>query len=155
MSAADRLTYIEMRRSTKSNILIVLGAAVVVFGIAIFGKKGGKGSESGPEKTLTTFYENLYAGDFSSAESLCDTLSMGAYLETFRCAWDAADKDIIDAVPGILAKTEIEITDIEKDGQTRTVFYTMTAPEGRTKEKIAELRKEEGEWIIATITDRH
>ena len=31
----------------------------------------------------------------------------------------------------------------------------MTAPEGRTKEKIAELRKEEGEWIIAAITDRH
>lgn len=144
-----------MRRSTKSNILIILGAAVVVFGIAIFKLKSGKGTETGPQQILETFYESLYNGDFDNAEALCDTPAMSAYIKDFRDAWNEVDKDIIEAVPGVLSKTEIEVTDIEKDGQTRTVFYTLTAPEGRTKEKIAAMRKEEGEWKIAAITDRH
>lgn len=144
-----------MRRSTKSNILIILGAAVVVFGIAIFKMKSGKSTDKGPQVVLETFYESLYCGDFSSAETLCDTLTMGDYIKGFRDAWNAVDKDLVESVPGLLSKTAIEVTDIERDGQTRTIFYTLTAPEGRTKEKIAAMRKEEGEWKIAAITDRH
>ena len=144
-----------MKRSTKSNILIVLGAAIAVFGFSLFKMKSDKNSETGPEKVLATFYESLYTGDFGSAKALCDTLSMSAYIKDFQSAWNAADKEIMDAVPGIMSKIKLSATDIEKDGHTRTIFYTLTAPEGKTKEKIAAMRKEEGEWKIAAITDRH
>ena len=49
----------------------------------------------------------------------------------------------------------VEVTDIVKDGQGRTIFYKMTTTDGQSKEKIAILRKEEGEWKITAITDRH
>ena len=54
-----------------------------------------------------------------------------------------------------MSDTEVLITDIVKNDQGRTIFYKLTATGGLTKEKIATLKKEEGEWKITAITDRH
>ena len=109
----------------------------------------------GPGETLETFYTNLFAGDFDEAESLCDTLGMQEYIEVLRAAWEQTDSSVMTIVPAILSETTVSITDIVKNGQERTVFHKLTATDGSVKEKIATLRKEEGEWKIKSITDRH
>lgn len=109
----------------------------------------------GPGETLETFYTDLFAGDFDEAESLCDTLGMQEYIEVLRGAWEQTDSSVMTIVPAILSETTVSITDIVKNGQERTVFHKLTATDGSDKEKIATLRKEEGEWKIKSITDRH
>ena len=55
---------------------------------------------------------------------------------------------------GILSGMEVQVTDVRKEGDVRTVNYTLTAPDGKKKEKTATLETEEGEWRIKTVTDR-
>jgi hypothetical protein len=54
-----------------------------------------------------------------------------------------------------LSETVVDVTDVVKNGEERTVFYKLTASSGQNKEKIATLRKEERAWKITAITDRH
>ena len=112
-------------------------------------------SESGPEETLREFYRNLFSGDFNSAESLCDTLEMRGYVENLRNAWNVTDSAVTKIMPAILSEMEISVTEVVKKGKEKTVFYELTATDGRNKEKVATLSKEEGEWRIKAITDRH
>ena len=132
------------------NILLLTAVAVVLTGCF-----QAKAPSLGPGETLETFYTNLFAGDFDEAESLCDTLGMQEYIEVLRGAWEQTDSSVMTIVPAILSETAVSITDIEKNGQERTVFYKLTATDGSDKEKIATLRKEEGGWKIKSITDRH
>ena len=132
------------------NILLLTAVAVVLTGCIQT-----REASLGPGETLETFYTNLFAGDFDEAESLCDTLGMQEYIEVLRGAWEQTDSSVMTIVPVILSETAVSITDIEKNGQERTVFYKLTATDGSDKEKIATLRKEEGGWKIKSITDRH
>ena len=109
----------------------------------------------GPDATLESFYKSLCAGEFVQAESLCDAPGMEGYVNGFRPAWEQNDSTTRKIASAILADVSIEITDTEQNGQDRTIFYKMTATGGQSKEKIAILRKEEGEWKIMAITDRH
>ena len=108
-----------------------------------------------PEETVKSFYESLYRGEFDKAESLCDTLGMKEYMDRIRDKWDEADSSVMAIVPAILSEIALEVTDIVKNGQERTVFYELTATDGTSREKIATLRNEEGAWKIKAITDRH
>ena len=47
---------------------------------------GGRSSEtgpSGPEETVEAFNRAITAGDFAAARSLCDTVSMKNYLDSY------------------------------------------------------------------------
>lgn len=114
-----------------------------------------KGEELGPEDTLRSFYTELCAGDFGKAESLCDSLTMDGYLDGFRKVWDESDSSVCAIASDILSEMAVAVTDVEKNGHNRTIFYELTALDGQNKEKVATLRKEEGGWKIERITDRH
>lgn len=109
----------------------------------------------GPDSTLEEFYRNLCSGQFTQAEGLCDKTAMEEYLNGFRSAWEGNDSTTMAMASDILAEMSIEITDTEQNSQSRTIFYKLTAADGQSKEKIATLKKEEGEWSITAITDRH
>lgn len=129
--------------------MLILSALVVT------GCFGEKTVESSPEETLKNFCQAVFAGDFDKAESLCDTLSMKEYICSIRTAWEEADSSVMTIVPAILAETEINMTEVIKNGQERTIHYELTAIDGSRREKTATVRKEEGEWKISEITDRH
>ena len=114
-----------------------------------------KGTEPGPEEAVEIFYTALFAGDFDKAEDCCGSVTMQDYINSFRSAWADNDDTTAAILPAILAETGISISAIEKSGQIRTIFYTLTAVDGKKKEKIATLGKDEGKWKITAITDRH
>ena len=132
------------------NLLTLMAVAMILTGCFQTGE-----AALGPGETLETFYTSLLSGDFEGAESLCDTLGMKEYIGNVRDRWNEADSSVMAIVPAILSETTVSITDIVKNGQERTVFHKLTATDGSVKEKIATLRKEEGEWKIKSITDRH
>lgn len=109
----------------------------------------------GPDSTLEAFYKSLYAGEFKQAASFCDVTGMEEYLNDFRSIWEKNDSTIRAIASDILADITVDITDTEQSGQNRTIFYKMTTTDGHSKEKIATMRKEEGEWKVTAITDRH
>lgn len=114
-----------------------------------------KRAEPGPEETLRTFYMELCAGDFDMAESLCDSLTMDGYIDGLRKVWNESDSPVCAIASDILSEMAVKVTDVEKNGHNRTIFYELTARDGQNKEKVATLRKEEGGWKIERITDRH
>jgi hypothetical protein len=111
-----------------------------------------KETSFGPEETLEAFHKALCSGDFPHAESLCDTLGMGEYINSFRTAWEKDGSEVAGMVADILSETEMKITDTKKDAQGRTIFYELTF-DGKNKTKTARMKNEEGEWKIERITD--
>ena len=135
----------------KMKRIFVLGVIAVIAA----GCFQGNGSEMGPKETLESFYRNLCSGDFQSAEALCHKPEMENYTHSFRTTWEQNDSTITSITSDILSEMTINITDEERDGKIRTIFYELTGPDGQNKEKIATLRKEEGVWKIEAITDKH
>ena len=115
----------------------------------------GKKAELGPEETLETFYRVLCTGDFDSAAALCDSLSMDGYIDGYRRVFAECDSTVRVIASDILSEMAVTVTDVEKSGQSRTVFYELTATDGYSKGKVATLRKEEGAWKIEAVTDRN
>lgn len=146
-----------MKRPIKHNIIIILTLFVAMFGISMFKTCSGKDTQSelGPEATLEAFYSNLCAGEFDKAEQLCDTLKMDGYISSFKDAWEDADSTVCAIASDILSEMTLTVTDTQKDGQRRTVFYELSNTDDSNKEKVATLRKEEGAWKIEEITDRN
>ena len=132
------------------NLLFAIAISLIVTGCQQSG-----GTRPSPDSTLEAFYQNLCSGEFNLAEGLCDREAMKGYMDSFRSAWERNDSTIRTITTDILADISIEITETEQKGQNRTIFYKLTAIDGQTKEKIATLKKEEGEWKITAITDRH
>jgi hypothetical protein len=128
---------------------------IIMVTAILSGCSGSSKVEMGPAETVQSFYEALWSGNITDAESYCDSLGMSGYVESYRTAWEKNSDTISDIVTDILSETEIRITDTERNGQIRTVFYELAGTDGRKKEKAATLRKEEGEWKIEAITDRH
>lgn len=133
----------------KRFLIFILAAA------SLAGCSGGKKADLGPKETLQMFYEHICSGEFSEAQTLCDNTSMSEYIETFSSAWAKTDPAISAIASDILSDLTIKITEEQKNGQTRTIFYELTVSDSQNKEKIATLRKEEGAWKIEAITDRH
>ena len=132
------------------NLLVL--ATILVF---LSGCFHGQSAELGPEGTLKTFYRGLCAGDFDGASMLCDSLSMDGYIDGYRHAFMDCDSTVRVIASDILSDMTVTVTDIEKNGQRRTVFFKLTSEDGLNKEKVATLRKEEGAWKIEEITDRN
>lgn len=135
----------------KMKRIIILSAIAVITA----GCFQGKGSETGPQETLETFYRSLCSGNFDEVEKLCMKPEMDEYLDNFRKVWEKTDSTTAAIASDMLSEMSIEVIDQEKDGQIRTIFYELTATDGQNKEKVATLRKEEGAWKIEAITDRH
>ena len=127
-----------------------------MFGISLFKTCSNKDGQTpmGPEDTLEAFYKGLCAGEFEHATSLCDSLTMAEQINSFRAAWERSDSTICDIASAILSEMSVTVTDVEKNGQTRTIFYELSISDNRNKEKVATLSKEEGAWKIKEITDR-
>ena len=132
------------------NLLMAFAVAMLATGCW-----GSKSNEPGPQEVLDAFYTRLLSGDFKGAESLCDPSGMKEYIERISETWSKEGEQVMTIVPAILSETEIMITDVVKNGQTRTIFYKLTTTDGCSKEKVATLRKEEGAWKIGQITDKH
>lgn len=131
-------------------ILILYAAIMCVAGC--FQKKS---TGLGPAETLETFYKAVTTGDFKAAGSYCNGIEMTDYIDALQTAWEKSGDDICAILPAIMTRIEVKTTDVTKNGQDRTVFYTLSSEDGIQKEKIATVGKIEGIWKITEITDRH
>lgn len=135
---------------------VAIGAAVAVFFIA---RKGnGQSVEMGPAQTVEAFCRAVAEARFDDARALCDTVEMDAYIEVCRKAYEDAerqDSTVAAIAASILGEMQVTVGDVVKEGDGRSVFYTLGYGEGLTKEKVATVRKEEGAWKVTGITDRN
>ena len=135
-----------MNNPTMKRIAIILGIAAAV------ACSQNNEAALGPEGTLEAFHKALYSGDFEQAGALCDTLGMKGYIDSFRTVWESSEASVTDIVSDIMSETQMKITDTKKSEEGRTIFYELTLG-GKSKTKTASMKKEEGEWKIARITD--
>lgn len=128
---------------------------LAVVAMILAGCFGGKSTEPGPGEVVQEYYKAICSGDFGKAANLCDTICMTGHIEEVRNVWEQQDSTITAIIADILSETEVEITDIQKDGDNRNVFYKLANPSYEGKEEIAVVGNEEGEWKIKSIiTDR-
>ena len=114
-----------------------------------------KGQVMGPEAVAEAFYRAVAAGDMEQAEALCDTVSMKGYLDAWKASWsELAEKDscALRIAGGILSESAFTVVNVEKEGDRRSVTYTLEA-DGQNKSRKAVLKKEEGEWRVERMTD--
>ena len=131
---------------------IYIIAAIVLTAI---GCSQNSSAELGPVETIEAFYKAIFSGDFDKADGFCAETDTNEYVARLQEGWTKSDESIKAILPEILSECLVEVTDIVKNGQERTIFYKMTTTDGQSKEKIAALKKEEGVWKITAITDRH
>lgn len=124
---------------------------LAVVAMILAGCFGGKSTEPGPGEVVQEYYKAICSGDFGKAASLCDTICMTGHIEEVRNVWEQQDSTITAIIADILSETEVEITDIQKDGDNRNVFYKLANPSYEGKEEIAVVGNEEGEWKIKSI----
>lgn len=124
---------------------------LAVVAMILAGCFGGKSTELGPGEVVQEYYKAICSGDFGKAASLCDTICMTGHIEEVRNVWEQQDSTITAIIADILSETEVEITDIQKDGGNRNVFYKLANPSYEGKEEIAVVGNEEGEWKIKSI----
>jgi hypothetical protein len=143
-------------------IIYALGVALIA-GIAaailLFSKGGGaersQKSETKAEVVLEKFYSALKTGDFETAKTLCDTVSMHDYLNEYMQNWEQqSQKDSAEfaAIVSTLANTKMTIEKVEEMDGVCIIDYTLSL-ENLTTDRKATAKKEEGEWKVAKITD--
>lgn len=116
---------------------------------------GEKKTVMSPEETVEAFCRTVAVGDMERACELCDTEAMKAYLENWNSTWkqlEKKDSSALRIAAGILSEAEFSVDRSEKDGDRRTVTYTLKT-EGQSKSRKAILKKEEGEWKVEGLTD--
>lgn len=109
----------------------------------------------GPEAAVEAFCRAVAAGDFETADELCDTVSMKGYLDEWRKVWNDLQKEDSSALAiasSMLSGAEIEVIRTERNGEKRTVLYRIEA-EGNSKTRTATVKNEEGEWKVEEISD--
>ena len=82
---------------------------------------------------------------------------MQSYINNIRTALDEAarrDSSAAAIATSILREAQIKIGETTKNQDKRTVNYTIVINEELKKDKVASMKKEEGEWKIEAITDR-
>lgn len=133
---------------------MILGAAAFAILIA----KGGKSGESvemGPSEVVKAFNRAITGGDFNKARSLCDTTSMKEYIENYIRAWETLqeqDSSALAIASSLLSGSAINIEKTGKEGEARTVYYTIEA-DGNICKRKATVQKEEGEWRVKEIAN--
>lgn len=117
--------------------------------------RNGESDQLGPEGIVEAFNRAITAGDFAAAESLCDTILMKDYLDSYKEAWEtiyAEDSSALAIASSILSGAVLNITGVRKADDKRIVSYTLEA-DGHRKERSATVRKEDERWIVERITD--
>lgn len=110
----------------------------------------------GPEETVVEFFRAVAGGDAQTAMSLCDTVTMESYVDSYVSALDAMvrkDSSATAIAAAALAGAEIRIEGNVKEGDTRLITYTVETVDGLTKKKTATVKKEGREWKVERITD--
>ena len=118
-------------------------------------QKGGAEVENTPEAVVEAFNRAVTAGDFAKAWTMVDSLGMKDYMESYQQAWDTLsqqDSTALSIAGTLLGGVVPDIRHIEKDGQQRRISYSLEAG-GKTKQRKAVMKKEEGGWKIVSITD--
>ena len=131
----------------------IIFITAVIMAVSGCGNKTHKAE--GPEATVAAFYKAVTDGDWEKAESLCDTLLMREYLNRQVEAREKLMKEDSSAyaiAAGLLLEAEVNIKAVEKIDDGREVLYTITAGEYE-KERKASVKKMEGKWKVAAITD--
>ena len=134
---------------------IALGAIIAFILIIKGGENTDTQQKAGPEATVEAFNRAITAGNFATAYSLCGTVSMKGYLDSYVEAWETLQKEDSSALAiasSLLSGAVLEISKVEKDGEGKVVYYTLEA-DGHRKERKATVKKEEGEWKVQEITD--
>lgn len=140
-------------RTRIAHIICVATAAISL--AACKGGEAGKKADMGPEAVVEAFTRHIASGEFDNALELCDTSSMQEYVSECIREWDRLqkqDSSVLAIASSILSKADFKVEKTEKTDEGRQVYYSIET-EGASKRKIAELRKEEGEWRVRTITD--
>lgn len=129
---------------------------IIIAMLLLGGCAGGeKKAVMSPEETVEAFCRAVAGGDMEKACGLCDTESMKTYLESWNTTWEQLEKKDSSALriaAGILSDAEFSIDRSEKEGDKRTVTYTIKT-EGQSKSRKATLKREEGEWRVEGLTD--
>ena len=108
-----------------------------------------------PETALQEFYGFLTSGSFDKAAGMCDQATMESYLSSYKAELDEmkqVDSAAYANVKEMMKETEIIVTGIKEEEGRCQVTYRIEAL-GNSKTRTAELRKEEGEWLVEKITD--
>lgn len=144
----------------RKHILIAGAIAAVLLLLLLVRGCGGKEDsvELGPAETAEAFCRALAAGEFARARELCDTVSMKAYIDTYRSAFESFSEENEKAAAiasGILGDMDFSVENMTKEGGRRIVFYTIGLSDGIKRNKVATLMKVEGAWKVETVTDRY
>lgn len=138
----------------KSKIFIValIGVCAFMYGC---GNNAKEKKAMEPEEVVEAFSRAVAAGEFQTACSLCDTVSMKEYIEDYAEVWkelQEKDSSALAIAASILSESSFEVNEIKKAGEDRNICYSIEAS-GYRKERMATVRKEEGEWKVLAITD--
>lgn len=139
-------------------IFVKAAAVVTVMMMAAGCGQRSESVEMGPGETVEAFCKALAGGDFETARNLCDTVAMNGYIRNYAEALDMqmqADSCVAMIAAGMVAKAEISIDEVVKEGDRRVVHYSVMASEDMAKTKTARVKKEEGAWKVEAITDRN
>lgn len=124
--------------------------------MCLFGCKGSEKSvEMGPVETVEAFCKAVATGQWDDAKALCDTLSIGEYIENQMQTWaqlEKEDEGAMRVAKSIMESATVTIDDMHKADEKRIVTYTIKT-DGLSKTKKAVLRKEEGAWRVEAITE--
>ena len=137
----------------------IAGVAIGALAAVILLTRGcSKNTSMDPEDVVEAFTKAVAAGRFEEADGLCDRNSISGYIDTYRNAMEkrsGSDSAAVAIAAGILSDISVEVTDVVKAKRSRTVFYTIRDIYGHSKEKVATLKDEEGEWKVTEIRDRN
>lgn len=134
---------------------VVVGAVLAIVLVTARSGKESTDQHMGPEEVIKAFNMAITSGDFDTACSLCDTVSMQDYLNSYHEAWNILqqeDSSILAIASALLSDGVLQINRTEKDADARYIHYTLEA-DGHSKTRRAKLEKEEGEWKVKEITD--
>lgn len=130
---------------------------MIIAGLLVLGGCKGEQQEQvlGPEETVEAFCRAVAAKDMDRAMELCDTVAMKGYIDGWTRAWEELeqkDSSALRIASGMLTEAAFTVVKTEKAGDDRMVTYTLETG-GKSKTRRAIVRKEEGEWRVAEMTD--
>lgn len=132
---------------------------ITVFYIGLFlaCSCGGSKESVEPSAVVTEFYAAMTSMKFDNAVRFCAPDSLTSYIDGYKKAYEAnqsKDKGATKVASEKIAATTVTILETLKDKDIRTVSFSIADGYGNQKDKMAVLKKVEGEWKIAEIKDR-
>lgn len=150
-----------MMTGDKKKYILIISAVIVMIGAIALLSGNGEDSQaarrSGPEGVLTEFTAAMKGGDFEKAAKLCSPNTMEDYLDTYIQKWNTLsqkDSAAFSSITHLIREVEIHFNGIQEEDGVCMIDYALEMGDNR-KEHKATLRKEEGEWKIAEITNKH